>query len=744
MNYYWLSSLIALMLASMGTIALAYGAKTYIQNRESKTDAQMLLVCICVFGWDFGYAWMSLCYNSDFAYIPRAIALLAIYFYMVFIIGYVASIVNYPTKKQLHFLLPLSILGTISWTQIIRKGVVTFVETPWGYWYYSKMSYARMLQIICVLIGLIGYYYILYVGLKKAKSKREKYVLKKFGLFGPILMTGYAFDTLIPIVFNTPAIPGSGIAAFIASMILFYVATINRLQGLSVENVSQYVFSDVRVPVIITDVDNKVVMCNSFTHEFLNVDKVDIIGKDISQYLEASEDDSYFVKSSNAKAGKGSLKIRKECVPESTDIIDKFGEKLYTIYFLRDITEERKAFKLMQKSKDEAEKANRAKSDFLANMSHEIRTPMNAIIGMSQIILDNNDISESVATQVNEIKIAGTNLLGIINDILDMSKIEAGRIELIKDDYELPILIHEISSVISARLIQSNISFVLDVDQTLPRFLIGDVGRIRQILMNVLGNAIKYTNEGSITLKVGWNHYEDAPDITFDVSDTGIGIKPEDIDMIFGKYNQADKKKNKKIQGTGLGLAISRNLAILMGGMITVDSEYGKGSTFHIVICQDNSKGYIPIGEKTAKELQSKTFVIPIKNEVTITEKPDMKVLVVDDSKVNILVATGLLKRYKMHIDTALSGMEAIEMVKENDYDIVFMDHMMPEMDGVETMLKIRELGVKYVDLPIVALTANAISESRDALISQGFQDFLAKPINLRELDRVINQWEMK
>ena len=294
-----------------------------------------------------------------------------------------------------------------------------------------------MLQVICVLIGLIDYYYILYVGFKKAKSKREKYVLKKFGLFGPILLTGYTFDTLIPTVFNIPAIPGSGIAAFIASMILFYVATINRLQGLSVENVSQYVFSDVRVPVIITDVDNKVVMCNSFTHEFLNVDKVDIIGKDISQYLEASEDDSYFVKSSNAKAGKGSLKIRKECVPESTDIIDKFGEKLYTIYFLRDITEERKAFKLMQKSKDEAEKANRAKSDFLANMSHEIRTPMNAIIGMSQIILDNNDTSESVATQVNEIKIAGTNLLGIINDILDMSKIEAGRIELIKDDYEI-------------------------------------------------------------------------------------------------------------------------------------------------------------------------------------------------------------------------------------------------------------------------------------------------------------------
>ena len=481
MNYYWLASLIAFVLSGMGTIALVFGAKTLIENKKSKSDLQMFFVCICVFVWDFGYAWMSMCYDSDFAYIPRAAALLAVYLYMVFIIGYLSEIVNYPRVKQFILFIPVAVLGIMSWPQIIRKDAVTFTMTPWGYWYYSKMSTARLLQFASILICLVLYYYILVNGYKKVNTRREKYVLKKFGLFGPILFTGYALDTLIPSLFKAPAIPGSGVAAFIASMILFYVASINRVQGLSEGNVAQYVFDDVRVPVIITDVHNKIVLCNDFTYEFIGVKKADIKGTDINDYFEPSDDDTYYVREQSVEkaSAKDDTYTRKECVPESTAIIDQFGDRLYTIYFVRDITEERKAFKLMQKSKEEAEEANRAKSDFLANMSHEIRTPMNAIIGMSQIILDNSEVSEKVSSQVNEIKIAGTNLLGIINDILDMSKIEAGKIEMIDEDYDLPILIHEISSVVSARLIQSEVKFVLDVDPTIPRYLRGDVGRIR-------------------------------------------------------------------------------------------------------------------------------------------------------------------------------------------------------------------------------------------------------------------------
>lgn len=729
MNNYAIASLIAFILSGMGLVALFLGVKNYIENKESKTTMQMVLICMCVFIWDFGYAWMSLCYDTDFAYIPRAAALLGVYLYMVFILRYVAAITEYPTKK-LHLMIVVFLIGgAVSWPQIIRKDAVWFTTTTWGYWYYSKMSIDRLIQFADIIMAMTFYYIIMHYGMKRATKKREIVVLRRFELFGPILFSGYLLDTLIPSLFKTPAVPGSGVAAFIAAMILYNIARINRVMGLSKENVSQYVFDDVKIPIIITDDDGIIDLCNEFTYEFLNKSESEVRRHTISEFFSQNEDGNYISTGTN-----------KECKLDKTEINDNYDERLYSIYFVRDITEERNSFRLMQKSKEDAEEANRAKSDFLANMSHEIRTPMNAIIGMSQVIIDDESVSENIVSKVNEIKIAGSNLLDIINDILDMSKIEAGKFELVNEEYDMPILIHGVSSVITARLYKSEVEFVLDIDPTLPKTIIGDENRIRQILLNVIGNAVKFTKEGQIVLKVRWNNCKEAPDVLFDVSDTGIGIKPEDTEKIFGKYNQTDTKRNRSVQGTGLGLAISRNFAILMGGMITVDSEYGKGSTFHIVINQD-VKDYEEIGAETARKLMDKTFVIPVRKEVSITKKPGVKVLIVDDSKVNLLVATGLMKKYEMDIDTAMSGRESIEKVQTKDYDIVFMDHMMPEMDGVEAMNAIKELGDKYKDITMVALTANAVSESKDMLLNKGFNDYLAKPINLLELDRVINQW---
>ena len=732
MVYYALSSLVAFALFSMGLVALILGAQNSFLIKESKSGVEMFLVCVCVFFWNFGYAWMGLCFNSDFAYIPRAIALLAVYMYTAFILRYVAIVTGYPNKKLNVVLAIFIVLGLISWYQVIQKSAVYFINTNWGYWYYSKMSAARILQFVCVIIGMIQYYVIIAYGRKHCTTKREEYVLKGFGCFGPILTIGYAVDTLVPSLLDTPAVPGSCIAAFISAMIIFRVSKANKVFGLSKENIAQNVFEDIQLPVVVVDKEDKIVLINKSTATFLGEKESNIKGKQFEEFFKKEE-------------GTDSIIIgNKECVLESTDIYDHFGDMFYTIYFVRDITVERNAFRLMQKSKEEAEEASRAKSDFLANMSHEIRTPMNAIIGMSQIILDDDEISEKAINQVNEIKIAGTNLLSIINDILDMSKIEAGKYELIEEEYELPELIHELSSVVDARLRESSVEFVLDVDPTLPKTLSGDSGRIRQILMNIIGNAIKFTKEGSILLKITWNHFEEAADILFDVADTGIGIKPEDKEKIFGKFDQADTKKNKNIQGTGLGLAISRNLAILMGGYITVDSIYGEGSTFHIVINQ-NVDNYTEIGTEVAGKLQDKTFVIPVKKEeIEVKSKAESHVLVVDDSKVNLMVATGLMKKYEMKIDTALSGREAIDMLtgSEYDYDLIFMDHMMPEMDGVETMKAIKNLGGKFEKLKFVVLTANALSESRDMLLNEAkFDDFLAKPINIAELDRVINRF---
>lgn len=742
MNFYPLGSLISFILVSMGVIALVFGFKILLEDIKNKSNRWMFFVFLCVFVWDFGYAWMSMCYDSDFAYVPRAAALLAVYMYMIFTIKYIGEVVDYP-RFHLHFSIVFFIgLFLLSWPKIILKDAVWFTTTPWGYWYYSKMTVARVIQFVAVICGMIEYAIILRWGLKRSETQRERYVLNKFFLFIPCLFVGYLFDTLFPMLFSTPALPGSSIAAFIAAMILFSISRMNRVLGLSKENVSQYVFDDVNIPVIITDINNNIVLCNDYTYDFLSTEEKNVRKHSIDEFFEKSFGNFVFVKNLNDsdKSEDEGEKERKECILEKTEIKDQFGENLYSIYFVRDITEERKAFRLMQKSKEEAEDANKAKSDFLANMSHEIRTPMNAIIGMSQIVLENDRLDTEVANQVNEIKVAGTNLLGIINDILDMSKIEAGKYELVEEEYELPILIHEVSSVVNARLRESAVYFSLDIDTSLPRYLIGDAGRIRQILMNVIGNAIKFTKDGSIYLKVTWNNCVEAPDILFDIADTGIGIREEDKEKIFGKYDQADTRKNRNIQGTGLGLAISRSLAVLMGGYLSVDSIYGEGSTFHAVVNQSIDK-YEAIGEETANQLQEGTFVIPVKEEIVATKKTDTTVLVVDDSKVNLMVATGLMKKYEMIVDTALSGAESIKKVQEKDYHIIFMDHMMPEMDGVEAMKKIRDLGEKYEKLPIVALTANAINKSKEKLLAEGFDDFLAKPINLVELDRVINKW---
>ena len=396
---------------------------------------------------------------------------------------------------------------------------------------------------------------------------------------------------------------------------------------------------------------------------------------------------------------------------------------------------------MLEESRAVAEEASRAKSNFLANMSHEIRTPMNAIIGMSEIVMQDTEISEKTMSQVNEIYNAGNHLLGIINDILDILKIEAGKYELVSVDYELPGLINDVSSIISVKVQETNLRFLLDIDPTLPRKLVGDENRVRQVLLNILGNAAKFTQKGSITLSVFWNHNESDARIYFDVTDTGIGIKPEDLDKIFGEFNQVDTRRNRNIQGTGLGLAISKHLVELMDGQLTVESEYGKGSTFHIDIRQEVRR-YTEIGNSVAEALQNHQYSTILRNkQIEIIPRPNAKILIVDDTRLNLLVAKGVMKKYEMQIDTADSGMKAIEMVQQKDYDIVFMDHMMPEMDGVDTTRRIRALGGKYEKLTIIALSANVISEAKTLFLEEGMQDILCKPIEMKALDEIINKW---
>jgi signal transduction histidine kinase/DNA-binding NarL/FixJ family response regulator/HPt (histidine-containing phosphotransfer) domain-containing protein len=387
-----------------------------------------------------------------------------------------------------------------------------------------------------------------------------------------------------------------------------------------------------------------------------------------------------------------------------------------------------------------AEAASEAKSRFLASTSHEIRTPMNAVLGMAELLL-RRDLPPEAYEDVRNIKQAGQNLLSSINDILDFSKIESGKLDIAAAEYQLASLLNDCAGTIRARAREKRLDFTVTVDPKLPAVLWGDMVRVRQVLLNLLSNAVKYTNQGGVELRVSGERGEGeaALRLRLSVADTGVGIKPEDQAKLFGDFTRFDLQRNQSVEGTGLGLAISRQLCRLMGGDIAVESVYGKGSVFTALIPQ-RIRDTSPIGDSWERKLggppPEKTTA-----EVPFTA-PEVKLLIVDDIETNLTVARGLLAPYRMKTDTALSGVEAIELVKQNRYDFVFMDHMMPGMDGIEAAAAIRaEAGDYFKTLPLIVLTANAISGMREMFLEKGFNDYLSKPIETAKLDGILEKW---
>ena len=389
-----------------------------------------------------------------------------------------------------------------------------------------------------------------------------------------------------------------------------------------------------------------------------------------------------------------------------------------------------------------ANEESQSKTSFLAKMSHEIRTPMNAIMGMTELLL-RGELSQTARSHMQDIKQAGNNLLSIINDILDFSKIEAGKMEIVSEQYFLSSLINDTVNIIKMRLEEKPILFKTFIDGTIPNSLIGDISRFRQILLNLLSNAVKYTDSGHISLTMMLiNKNEKLAWLKIEISDTGKGIKAEDQKKLFSDFARLDSKHNQGIEGTGLGLAIAKRLCNAMDGDISVKSKYGQGSTFTLMIPQFiESDEPISAAKETGRIINQSAGAGLSVIHFTL---PGVRLLIVDDFSTNLKVVEGLVSPYKVNVDTCLSGEEAVELVRQNDYDLVFMDHMMPGMDGIEATAAIRRWESENGNgkhIPVIALTANAVAGMREMFLENGFNDFLSKPIEVFKLNEIFERW---
>lgn len=600
-------------------------------------------------------------------------------------------------------------------------------QTTAGGHSYLFLEYGPGYVVFIVCATLVPYVMSLRVLIRACSRKGEDSVDRKYGLilglsFLPVIALGTYITKLTRVYDFTPVVLGLVLSCVV---ILIWSRRVYDFGSLA----SGALLNSMSDGVIALDDKRRIVNYNPAAAEIFPGLNSRAIGRNIGEILDFPEPEPGEDVQHDIFIGDRYYQSHVEPVP------DRFGAIKGHVVLILDMTEVRNNIEEIKQIRIQAEQANEAKSEFLANMSHEIRTPMNAIVGLSDIIMEESK-GRKVYSYACDIKSASRNLLALINDILDLSKVEAGKMELVCADYHIKNIVDEVINMMDGAASNRGILLKCEYDMSIPCKYYGDEGRIRQILINLLNNGLKFTREGYVKLTVGGRPGEgaDTEILHMEVKDTGCGIKEEDLGKIFENFSQVDAKRNRAVEGTGLGLSITRHLVELMGGNIWVESVYGKGTTFILEIPQRI------VDRKTLTEQPKE--VVREEDEIKPFRAEDCRVLVVDDNLVNRKVARGFLRPYEFMIDEAESGRKSIECVKETKYDIIFMDHMMPEMDGIEAVQLIRSECGENGTLPvIIALTANAMEGVREMFLENGFQDFITKPLDKKALNEALQKW---
>lgn len=720
--------ILSYILIGFATVTLGHAAGILHKMRGLEKDG-VLFSCFAVASavWSIGFGVLIIQSNTEYAYYCRCIGMVGMFSYMIF-----GTLLMARWADSNHWFIkwirifPCSAI--ILYPFLMQRKNTTFRISGIGMSYvFTNGLWNNLYSIYCVLVA--ANMLVLMISLCRNKRRQRIRIMgKRLLVCEGVIVLGMLMDTIFP-MFGVEAFPGSTLGQFFGELLVYQIYWFNKKNQVDISNMSEFVYYSVETPVLIYNDRGSLNIVNKSAVEFLNLTK---------EYKDISLNELFEVDSNILHQRKELIKVDVRCKVNNAHcrlsinrILDKYNEVLGYIVMIDDLSDKIQIIQELEQAKLQADLANHSKSMFLAQMSHEIRTPLNTVLGMDEMILE-----ESQEPRIKEygeyIREAGKSLLGILNDILDMSKLETGKLRINCGHYYLSKVIRDILNLVGLKRQEKGLGFEMEIEDGMPAVLYGDSLRVKQIVTNIMNNAVKYTDKGKITLKVTWEPLEeDRVKIIFRVEDTGRGIRKEDQEKMFQPFDRLGETGNYKIEGYGLGLAITKELVTLMDGQIQVESQVGKGSVFTVSLPQKIGVESEIVANKEKNGHYEKKLQIP-----------QGRILVVDDNTSNLIVVQELLKRTKIKVDMAKSGKDCLKMIHKKTYQLVFLDHMMPEMDGVAVLEKIRSMEDNpNTHVPIVVMTANAVIGAKEKYLETGFTDYVSKPVTYEALEEMLLEY---